>query len=161
MKAREDRKPVCIPARLFADARWSDVCIRNISARGMLLQAQQPPKRGSYLEVRRGDTTIIARVVWTSAQRFGVRTQDFVPLAELLQPVGSITKARAPAANCNQVERRRVSRSAQEQERQRQRGKAFEFAALASGGLAAGMVVVSLLQAALMAPAAAILEALN
>lgn len=161
MKTREERKPVCIPARLFADARWSDVCIRNVSVRGMLLQTKQPPKRGSYLEVRRGDTTIIARVVWTGAQRCGVRTQDFVPLAELLHPLDGPAKPRRVPANGSQVERRRVARSVQLHERQRQRGRAMEFTALASCGLGAGTVIVSLVQSALMAPAAAILEALH
>ena len=55
----------------YVGARWGDVCILNLSKRGMLVQAPEAPERGTYLEVRRGSKEIVARVVWSAGNRFG------------------------------------------------------------------------------------------
>jgi hypothetical protein len=64
---------------------WSDVCIRNMSSRGLLLQGQSPPRPGSYVEVRRGSHIIVARVVWTKDQEFGARAQDLLPIEQIVR----------------------------------------------------------------------------
>ena len=60
------------------------MCILNISSRGMLLQAASPPPRGSYLEIRRSAFVIIAKVMWTRNHRFGVRSQDVLPVDAII-----------------------------------------------------------------------------
>lgn len=58
------------------EGRWTDVCIRDISSRGLLVQAAVAPVRGDYIEIFRADRAIVGRVVWNKDRRFGVQTQD-------------------------------------------------------------------------------------
>ncbi|MEO8142433.1 MAG: hypothetical protein ABI617_07225 [Sphingomicrobium sp.] len=66
---------------------WQDTCILNISSRGMLMQAADPPVSGSYLEIRRGALVIVARVMWTKTHRFGVKTQDTLPIDAIVRNI--------------------------------------------------------------------------
>lgn len=54
MKPRELRRKVLISARMRTGASWGDVCLLNLSSRGVLAQAAVPPPKGAYIEVRRG-----------------------------------------------------------------------------------------------------------
>ncbi len=81
---REARHPVLIRGRMRTDGPAEDVCVRNISRNGMMLQAREAPHRGSYVEVRLGHDVIIGRVIWASERRFGIATRDRVPLMRLL-----------------------------------------------------------------------------
>lgn len=66
------------------DQGWSDVCIRNVSASGMMLQAGSPPPRGTYVEISRATLTVVARVVWSSGHRFGVKAQSPLNIADII-----------------------------------------------------------------------------
>ena len=91
-------------------AAWHDVCILDISSRGLALQTADPPPRGSYLEVRRGRHVIVARVVWADQQRLGVLSQDPLAIDAIIgEPDGA--KARAAADGARPVERRRTART--------------------------------------------------
>ncbi len=59
-------------------ASWSDTAILDLSSKGLLLHSPNAPPRGSYVEVRRGQHVIIARVVWTCGGHVGLRSQDNV-----------------------------------------------------------------------------------
>lgn len=76
MKPREPRRKVLIKARMRLNGGFRDVRIRDISSKGLLLEADLAPQRGTYLEVFRGRHLIIARVVWSQENRFGVLAQD-------------------------------------------------------------------------------------
>ena len=84
MKHREQRNKVLAKARMQCGARWQDVAILNYSAHGLGLTCEDPPPRGTFIEVRRGPFVIIARVAWTKGHRFGVRTQDPVASVAIL-----------------------------------------------------------------------------
>lgn len=73
---REARRQVFLKAKMRANGRPIDICVRNISSRGMLLQAANPPPRGTYIEVHLPGHTVIARVVWTKERRFGIQTRE-------------------------------------------------------------------------------------
>lgn len=73
-----------IAVRLHDGRGWYDANVLDISARGLLLQASAPPARGAYIEVRRGTHVIVGRVVWTKADRFGVRAQDRAEIDALI-----------------------------------------------------------------------------
>lgn len=84
MRKREPRRTVSLTARMRVGNDWSDVAIRNVSDHGMLLSAPEPPKPGSYIEVRRGLAGIvIARIVWRDGDKFGVRARDVIDIAAL------------------------------------------------------------------------------
>ena len=92
---REYRLPVIIEARMRSDGGWVTVCIRNISAHGLMGQTGMPPPPGSYIEIHRGAHTIIGRTAWSRGRKFGVRTQDALDIDAIISdPVPAV---RGPA----------------------------------------------------------------
>jgi hypothetical protein len=131
MKPREPRKKVMIKARMRVGAAWRDACILDMSSRGLMIQAADPPPGGSYLELRRGRHVIVARVMWSRDRRAGLRSQDPLPTEAIIaEPdfstgppiVAGIERRAEPAA--------RATRPTQH-ERSRWRSRAWEFASLA------------------------------
>jgi len=66
------------------DDGWSDIVIRNISPRGMLIRSHSPPPTGAYVEIRCARTTAIGRAVWAKDEMIGIRLQDRLQLEALL-----------------------------------------------------------------------------
>ena len=126
-RPRELRRRVILPARLRTGADWSDTCILNISSRGLLIQSARPAQPGSEIEVRRGDYTIVARVMWRDGSRLGLQSDERVPVEEIMS-ASSAGTLQLVAADGNLVERRRRPR--RDNERSRERGRMVEFAAL-------------------------------
>lgn len=83
-RQREPRRAVHLKARLRCDAGWSDVIIRNVSTRGLMLESHQPPARGTFIEVRRGHSCIVGQVRWSREGRFGIRSQSKIDAEQLL-----------------------------------------------------------------------------
>ncbi|MFC7537076.1 hypothetical protein ACFQPG_06805 [Sphingomonas sp. GCM10030256] len=149
-KAREDRRKVLIKARMREGSRWSDVCVLNMSSRGLGLQAADPPVPGSYIEVRRGAHVVIARVAWARSHRFGVATQDLVPIDTVAEDAPG--QARKPTRL--PVERRSVPRLAVAHEQSRWRARAMEFACLVVGGGVAAVLAFGWVETVLAEPLA-------
>lgn len=82
-RPREERKPTRLLARLNHDGTWSDALILNVSSRGLMAQCDEPPRRGEFIEFRRGGNIIVAQVRWSSDRRFGVLAQDAIDLTAL------------------------------------------------------------------------------
>lgn len=159
VKAREPRRKVLIKARMRVGASWSDACILNLSSRGMLVQSGMVPERGNYLEIRRGPHVVVARVVWSREQRFGVRTQDTVSAEELLNADDHGPETSAPSPPIG--ERRAAPRPAVgRHERSRMRGRRLEFATLAIFGAASAMLLLATVGELLNRPLLAIERAL-
>jgi len=83
-KAREARRQVFLRARMRAGGASVDACIRNISSRGMLLQAAVPPACGTYVEICFPSHIVVARVVWTNERRFGVHTRETMDVSAIV-----------------------------------------------------------------------------
>lgn len=128
-----------ITARLRAGASWSDALILNMSNRGLLVRSEQSPSRGSYLEICRGSHVIIARVIWSRSDRFGVQTQDPVPAASLIRDPDAIASAEPGIDKIG--ERRAASRPSLlvRHEGSRQKARVGEFVAV---GLVCGLVAI-------------------
>lgn len=142
-----------IKARMRVGASWNDVCILNISPRGLAMQASAPPPRGTYLEVRRGDHEITARVMWVNRHRFGVRTQDVLAIEQIVNRPD--LSAALPCAEEPVVERRRWQRSAAERhETSRLLSRAMEFAVLSIFAASAAVITFSAAAEALHRPLA-------
>ena len=131
MKQRSERRKLLVSARMRTDAGWSDVAITNASMRGLGLQTADAPPRGTYVEIRRGQLTINARVVWSNNHRFGVQTQDPVPIAALSAKPGEIAAPDARAADFaagGGKERRRSPRvTVEAHEQSRIRSRLMEY----------------------------------
>ena len=155
MKRREPRRDVCIPARMQCGATWSDIVIRNMSNRGLMAEMAEPPKAGSYVDVRRGTQVIIGRVVWRNGPRFGVLTQDRVEIDAI---VDEPRLAQRPAASTRGApdagERRSALRAssadqaAERLERSRRISGALQFMAIVIvATLAAGFTAMEVYKA--------------
>ena len=123
--------------RLGAD--WRDVNILNISSRGLLLHAAPPPERGAYVEVRRGTHVIVARVVWSSQERFGVRSQDPLCVDSIisepsLSPGEQGSAPKGAAGADRRAVRRDNARRGDPHERSRQVSRLVEFLCLSAFG---------------------------
>lgn len=162
LKPREPRRKVMIKARMRIGAAWQDVCILNVSSRGLLCQAGSPPARGTYVEICRGRHLIVARVVWNEGRRSGLRTQDCLPIDDVVsEPDGSGARV-AHAAQVNSfVERRASPRNTGERHADsRIASRLIEFTAVAVFGVSAAYGAATLLQAAL-APVTSAADALD
>ena len=154
MKPRETRRNVLIPTRMRVGASWSDAHILNLSSRGLLVKASNPPPKGSYLEMRRGPHIIVARVVWAEGDRAGLRAQDRIP--DILSEEGA-GGASPGAASQVASERRRAPRStAVLFEESRYRAQAFQFVTLAVLGASVALVGYEIVGTALQAPLASV-----
>ncbi len=135
------------------DGGWSDVVVHNISRRGMLISSNLPVKRGAYIEIRRANHVIVARIMWNAKGRFGARTQDPIDIEGLIaaatgqQPAGK-TEYQAGARPAGANDRRAVDRAAQS----RNHGARFQFLALIAAGALVAFLIAEQVGAGLSAP---------
>jgi hypothetical protein len=141
-------------------ASWGDVCILNISSRGLQLQAARPPQRGSYVEIRRGPHVIVGCVAWAKQHRFGVRSQDVLFVDAIVAEPGSEEMQRGPVAYVP-AERRAAPRRPPSADRSRAIGRAMEFACLAVVVLGVATLLYGAAETALAAPLARVSNALG
>lgn len=74
-----------VRASLRDDLGEREVCLIDISTRGMLATAARPPQRGEIVELRIGCNTLTAQVRWASQRRFGVGLRERVSVAALVE----------------------------------------------------------------------------
>ncbi|WP_165271696.1 PilZ domain-containing protein [Pelagerythrobacter rhizovicinus] len=83
-KLREPRTSATLYATLRVHGRERAACIRNLSPRGMMIEAGSIPLVGQRIEVRVGRTILLGRVVWRKVDRFGVHFPHRIDVAYLL-----------------------------------------------------------------------------
>lgn len=156
MKPREPRRKVFVKARIRVGTSWGDVCVRDISSRGLLLQGREAPPRGTYLEVRRGSHVVVARVVWSGDQRFGVQAQDRISIEGFIgEPDLSGLDYKAATKTNPGYERRsspRPPRFEQQAEQSRRLSSLLEFAVVAGLGAFAATIAFDVVGDTLSAP---------
>lgn len=154
MKPRELRRNVLVKARMRSGQQWSDIHIRNISSRGLMLHMATPPRPGTVIEIRRAAQVIIGRTVWTTGMSCGIRTQDRIDIGAMLsdQPDGELP----PERRCDPV-RLAVARH----ERSRALGSWMQFSALVGGAATASLILVELMHGTLASVFASISGALS
>jgi hypothetical protein len=84
LKLREERAKVVLRAKMDAGGLPVDVCIRDVSSFGMMLQAASPPPRGTYVEIETDRDSVVGRVIWAGDRKFGIKTRDRINLARML-----------------------------------------------------------------------------
>ena len=164
-RPREDRVKVLVPCRMKVSGTWADACIHNASSRGLLVAADDAPKTGSYVDIRRGALVIIGRVVWAKGRFFGVRTQDRISVPAL---VGEPRRSAATSSASNaDVERRTLSRLAAEGrvardlQRNRQLSSWMQFGFLAFATAAMAVIIADEVGSVLSTPLTTITAALD
>lgn len=156
MPPREERHRVMLAARMRCDRGWVDVAIRNVSAHGMLLQAEQVPLPGSFLEIRLASLFYAVRTIWSDGCLFGVRTREAVDLRMMLADRASWD--REPAGP--RSERRRIGRPSATEGSHRI-GSLLQFAILAIVAALAALAIERAVYSTLHAPTVAIEAALR
>lgn len=164
MKQREPRIKVLIGARMRAGAAWGDVCLLNLSSRGVLAQAAFPPCTGSYIEFRRGPHIIVARVVWAEKHRFGALAQDRIGVDALIAHASG-SKSNAACAEADPLPNRRAPgpqpAHAVQHDNSRLVGRAIEFCFLVGSGAMLAGLAFSLVQEGVAAPMSQVSAALS
>lgn len=162
MRPREERRRVVISSRLRCGVQWRDALIVNLSSRGVGLSSGSPPSPGAYVEIRRGAYVIIARVKWVDGVRFGVQTQDCVPVDSLIRQPDAAAGPVPGNGSLQPEERRRTARTPRDRhERSRAFGRAFEFGVIAAFGASAALVAFFAVAQVLQQPLEAVHRALS
>lgn len=159
MTPREARESVLFPVRVRDDDHWSDGRIRNVSSRGLMLEMEAPPPRGSFIEIRRGDIVIIGQVRWSTEGRCGLRTQDRVPVDRL----GHLSTSSHHTADAETVDRRvqiRVMTPQEIAERSRVKARLFQTVSFIITAVAGAVFFAALMYDALEKPLSAVAERL-
>lgn len=119
LKPREQRYAARILAEMRSGAGWATVTIGNVSNRGVMLRCEDPPERGTFVELRCRNTVIVARVVWSGRGSCGLRTQDRVDREALFgRAPGPATAATPDEPACTRrASRATVIRASHEQSR--------------------------------------------
>jgi hypothetical protein len=158
VKSREDRQKVMIRARMRVGATWHDVCILNLSRRGLGIQTADSPARGTYVEICRGRMVIVARIMWARGHRAGLQSQDAIWAQGLINEA----LAAPPQAGSAPVERRRAPRNVQQRHDQsRVAARSMEFACVALFVAAFAIAAFGAVGQALAAPLSQIRAALG
>lgn len=145
---REARRQVFLRARMRANGRPTDICVRNISSRGMLLQAANPPPRGTYIEVHLPRHTVVARVVWTKERRFGVQTREAMDVDAIIGTKGGWIPSRLADATPRPARNRDSSTAvdiSRRLERSRRISAAMEFGVVLIFSLTAAVIAGTIL----------------
>ena len=88
----EERTKTLTRARLRGNWREQEVCIVDVSSRGLAATVDHPPQRGDFVELLVGDNTLVGQVKWSSTRRFGIALQDRISVISLLSgDSGAIT----------------------------------------------------------------------
>lgn len=82
-KSRAVRRVVPIKAHLRVGEDWIEIAVGNVSATGLMAKCAAPPPAGSKVEIRRRGTVITGRVVWSTATRFGMTSDEPIAVDEL------------------------------------------------------------------------------
>ena len=138
-------------------ASWNDVCILNISSRGLLVYSTGAAEPGSFVEIRRGGQLVIARVIWRENQRMGLCSPDPVPVDAIISNRALETAVQL-CGNEAELERRQTPRNP---DRSRARARAAEFLTMVLIGTAMAGAAAVYVQRALAKPLAAVSTALD
>ena len=147
-RPRELRRRVVVPARLRHGACWSDACILNISSRGLMIHSGQPLALGTKVEICRGDHVIVGRVMWRDGARAGLKSEERVPLEEILVLGQSVYHLAAQTG-----ERRKRPRH---DDRNRLRARALEFASVVVIGASLAGAGLEMIERAFARPLAVV-----
>lgn len=158
-KPRELRRRVMLRARLRAGIGWSDACILNVSSRGLMINSTTAAgqQMGSMIEVRHGEYVIVAEVVWRSGTRAGLRSEERVPVEEIMA-LSSAPSLQLNASQWPAIERRMEPRSYEDS---RLRSRAMEFAGITIVAISLAMGVLAMVEQAFAAPLATVERALG
>src|SRR5262245_47095774 len=153
-RRREHRHKVLIRSRMRAGGLPVDVCISNVSNRGVCAITATPPPRGTYVELTDTPFPIVVKVVWSSSRRCGIAVRDNIDLSRL---------AAAPAAaeQASVHARAKKARAASRGQLSREQGLRMQFVFVAIAAAAATLLIGELVYTHLAEAADAVAHGLR
>jgi hypothetical protein len=138
MIVRAPRRRVNIPARMRAGGPPVSVCVRDISARSMLVEAAAPPLSGTFVEIIGAQTAIAGQVIWSRPNRFAVRTRERLDVQAAAAELRSLSMtgedcACGPKPKAATFGRAPAADHQHQAERSRMLGRRIQFLGLAAG----------------------------
>jgi len=95
----EPRTKALIKARIRDAGDERDVCILDVSTRGLLATTATPPPRGEFVELMVGRHKLVGHVKWAGDRRFGLVLRERISVAGLVAgDTRSIILARSQSA---------------------------------------------------------------
>ncbi len=140
-----------VRARVRSGAQWNDACILNVSSRGMLIHSAWPVVEGSTVEILRGDQLIVARVIWSEAGRSGIRSDERLPVEDILSLEHSRSLQLIASNGVLHDRRKERQRIAGES---REHGRTIEFVAFGAIAVSLAFGLWAMTEAALSGPLA-------
>lgn len=136
----EGRTRAVVRAQMRDSQPERDICIIDISTRGLLATAARPPKRGEFVEIVIGRNRLAGQVRWASERRFGLSLQDRVSVIAIMEGGdANVALARSPAAKAA-----RSSIFASLLGNSNMFGRLLQLAAIGVAVAGAGLAIVSL-----------------
>lgn len=124
----------------------------------MMIHSGRAGPEGSTVELRRGEHVIIARVVWREGARAGLRSEDRLPVDEILS-LSQSNSLRLVASEGAFIDRRKQPRV--EQKDSRSTGRIMEFIGVGAIILCLALGVWAMAQQAFARPLAEVQSALS
>lgn len=131
----EDRTKAMLRARLRGGGPERDACIIDVSSRGLSATADNPPRRGDYVELVVGDVVLVGQVKWTSMRRFGMAFRERISVVGLMSGDGTAVSLAERQAAQKRDDRRHTAASGGGML------KKIEFAAMVCAGAGATFAV--------------------
>lgn len=150
-------RQVFVRAQMRAGGPKTDIHIRGVGPKLLLVEAEVAPALGTYVEILRPGLTIVGRVTHAAGSRFEVATREPVALAALNNPCGGPAGSGQGAATQRApVRRARAPASRDRHDRSRSLGSRLEFALFGACGLIAAGTMGGAIFQTLSQPFAAI-----
>lgn len=86
---RSRRKTVLLNASIDLSGHMIPARVRNLSAEGVLIEANQPPVEGTEVIIRKGGMSLAGRVAWVDGNRAGLAIADGLAPERVLRPMGT------------------------------------------------------------------------
>ncbi len=136
----EPRVRAMVRARLRDDLGEREMCIVDVSTRGLLATAARPPMRGEFVEITVGRNSLTAQVKWAGERRFGLSLRERVSIAAMVEGgAGSVALASSVG-----TARRRQSHWAALRAMPQMMGRIGQLALLSLAMLVAGFLLTEL-----------------
>ncbi len=137
----EDRTQVMIRAVFRSESSESEVCVLDISTRGLSASTAQPPKRGEFVELIVGKNSLVGQVKWSGERRFGVAFRERISV------IGAISGAEGAITLKEQAQARKSA--ARPDTSEVSKGRKAEFLIMVAAGAMATFFVADFVGSAL------------
>jgi hypothetical protein len=142
------RYDVMLSAKMRAGGSTSAVCVRNISATGIMIQCAVPPPAGTQVQVMMPRLLVTGKVVWADARRFGLAANARIDVEVFLKGREAQPEVASPPLPGSPARRRPdtgrlQTRSHDRHERSRRLGQAMERGTIAAFGIIAVLLIGS------------------